>query len=331
MEEVLPKITTFDKLCRQLDIIESIFKAQYQVHDPSNPILPYPVILDKNGTDGINGRYIVSIHFFSDRELFNIQEFKAVFTDRFEKAKNYSLLEKQLPILRDKAQKSIDYYEANLTNKNKIVLDFLKSIDLPFNERLDKLKEHNACITVRHYFIGEIYFDRDRHCAPMYALNFNFNYEADNYTLALMCQMVVDFVDSFGLNIPVNKAEVLDTQFAQSNQAVQISIPEMKNNFDHVKIPDVYNHFKSGLIDHGYLSETELLVYIYAAFHKAEAPVSLFQFKDVQARQKIIKVFYEYYKTIAGKPFGKQKLYAGLLGRYFLNFDTENVSTNFSK
>jgi hypothetical protein len=42
-------------------------------------------------------------------------------------------------------------------------------------------------------------------------------------------------------------------------------------------------------------------------------------------------VFYTYYKDLAGKPYGKQKKYAALLGNYFEGYNTETVSSNFSK
>jgi hypothetical protein len=44
-----------------------------------------------------------------------------------------------------------------------------------------------------------------------------------------------------------------------------------------------------------------------------------------------MKVFYEYYKNVAGKPHKKQSQYAAILGDYFEGFNTQNVSTNFNK
>jgi len=57
----------------------------------------------------------------------------------------------------------------------------------------------------------------------------------------------------------------------------------------------------------------------------------VFQLKNTTTKQKAITIFYGYYKDIAGKPHGKQKQYAALLGDYFEGYKTENVSSNFNK
>jgi hypothetical protein len=111
----------------------------------------------------------------------------------------------------------------------------------------------------------------------------------------------------------------------------QITIGNVKNNFDNIEILDVYNHFKKGLVDKKHLSENELIEYLKFSFDKMEIPKTLFEVKNVHTKQKIIKVFFHYYKDISGKPHGKQKEYAALLGDYFEGFVTENVRTNFNK
>lgn len=111
----------------------------------------------------------------------------------------------------------------------------------------------------------------------------------------------------------------------------QVDISELQNNFDHITITEVYNHFKTGLVDKGYLSENDLLSFLNAAFDKQIPPPVLFTLQDFNTKQKIIRVFGDYYKKKAGKPYGKQKQYAGLLGKYFIGYKTENVSSNFSK
>ena len=103
------------------------------------------------------------------------------------------------------------------------------------------------------------------------------------------------------------------------------------NNFDSIKIIDVYNHFKKGLVEKKYLTESDLISYLKAAFEQMAVPETLFKIKDAPTKFKTMKVFHEYYKNVAGKPHGKQKKYAALLGNYFEGFTTDNVSTNFNK
>ncbi len=115
-----------------------------------------------------------------------------------------------------------------------------------------------------------------------------------------------------------------------------ITLPEqnvatIKNNFDNVMMKNVFKHFKNGLVDKKYLSEKELTNFLVFAFEKKEILNPLFRFSNVQTKQKIIRVFYEYYKQVASKPHGKQRQYAALLCNYFEGYDIENVSTNFNK
>jgi hypothetical protein len=103
------------------------------------------------------------------------------------------------------------------------------------------------------------------------------------------------------------------------------------NNFDNILPAEIYKHFNTGLVQKQYLTEQELNEYLKAAFELKMIPKALFKIKDAPTKQKIMKVFYEYYKNIAGKPHGKQNQYAALLGDYFEGFNTQNVSTNFNK
>lgn len=104
-----------------------------------------------------------------------------------------------------------------------------------------------------------------------------------------------------------------------------------KNNFDNVKENDIIRHFTEFLVDKKYLTESELLEFLIAAFDKKTPPAKRFKFNNLNTKQQIKKGFYNYYKIVAGKPKGKQRQYAELLGEYFNGFDTSKIMTNFSK
>ena len=108
------------------------------------------------------------------------------------------------------------------------------------------------------------------------------------------------------------------------------NISELQNNFDSVPIETVLDYFKKGLVDKRYLSLAELHSYLYHAFHIKKIPQEKFKLQGVQSKQKVRSLFGDYYRNLAGKPKGKQKEYAALLGEYFQGYTTENVSTNFS-
>jgi hypothetical protein len=116
-----------------------------------------------------------------------------------------------------------------------------------------------------------------------------------------------------------------------SNDAINKIVADIQNNFDNTDITTIFNHFKTSLVDKKHLSEGELIEYLKAAFQDQIVPSVRFKIEKPQSKQKIIKVFYTYYKEVAGKPHGKQNQYAALLGDYFEGYVTKNVITNFNK
>ena len=106
---------------------------------------------------------------------------------------------------------------------------------------------------------------------------------------------------------------------------------EFTNNFDRIETKDVYDHFTTGLVNSKMLTEKELENFLIAAFQNQTIPAKLFKLKGGVTKGSIVKVFYQYYRDIAGKTHGKQKEYAGLLGDYFQGYQTSTISSNFSK
>jgi len=141
-----------------------------------------------------------------------------------------------------------------------------------------------------------------------------------------------DFIEySNYRELKLSTGENLTKPYIEAETKADQKNPAFTNNFDNTKPTEIYKHFKAGLVEKGYLTEPELNEYLKAAFELKTKPETLFKIKDAPTKQKVIKVFYEYYKNIATKPHGKQKQYAALLGGYFEGYKTENVSTNFNK
>lgn len=103
------------------------------------------------------------------------------------------------------------------------------------------------------------------------------------------------------------------------------------NNFDNIKPTEIYNHFKAGLVDKGYLTEHELNEYLKAAFELKTKPETLFKLKHTPTKQNIYTVFYIYYKDISQKKHDRQKEYSALLGDYFEGYKTEIIQTNWAR
>jgi len=119
--------------------------------------------------------------------------------------------------------------------------------------------------------------------------------------------------------IPANQTETEEEQHT------------FKNNFDNIEEVEVFNHFKTGLVKKGHLTEQELNEFLNAAFELETKPKALFKLKHTPTKQKIYTVFYTYYKDIAQKKHGKQKEYAALLGDYFEGYDTNIIKSNWSR
>ncbi len=121
------------------------------------------------------------------------------------------------------------------------------------------------------------------------------------------------------------------TPLTETKPVESLTLDNLKNNFDDVAISEVYNHFYNAFVKSRHFTESELIEYVYCAFDKMKVPDTLFILKNTPTKQKVMKVFYSYYKDVAGKPHGKQKKYASLLGAYFQGYNTEGVSSNFNK
>jgi hypothetical protein len=224
-EPLPPKIsiTIPDRVLRELNIIDTIFKAQYLKCDPTEP---FPYLLDKTGRSGIDGKYMISVFLLSDVELFNLQLYKKEFTARFESTTNLSLLRNQLLEIREKAIEIKEYYNRYLTKGNNIVDEFIsknKSLDnlQHFHERIDFLESHRSIATISNYHIMEIYLGVDLHGKNGFIGDrdkYNFNYLSDNSQLASICQRIVDFIDKFELEhqnhgLSINKKKNMPKYF----------------------------------------------------------------------------------------------------------------------
>jgi len=106
---------------------------------------------------------------------------------------------------------------------------------------------------------------------------------------------------------------------------------DFKNNFDHVSEDDVYSYFYEKLVETKYISSDNLKEFILLAFDKNEIPIKKFVFNNIPIKKKIVEIFYDYFKNIAGRPYGKQIRYIKLLSDYFYGFNENTLKTNFSK
>lgn len=104
-----------------------------------------------------------------------------------------------------------------------------------------------------------------------------------------------------------------------------------KNNFDSNSEAEVYRYFYENLVARKFMIKESLHEYLIQAFENKKLSSSKFSISNKPVDTVIRKIFYDYYKVLAGKPYGKQFNYVRLLGDYFAGFDSDSLKTNFSK
>jgi hypothetical protein len=198
-------ITVADRVLKELDIIEQIFKAQFAEKSTEN--LPYPEIFAVGERDYVAGRYIASGNLCSDEELLNIIKFQEKIGERFERANDNTLVRNQLKRIYDKAIEVRDFYNEKLTKGNKIVDDFLdkkknsvKEIivetplgDIATTAKMTTLEYHSAMVTIERYSISEIYLGVSNPGGC------KFNYYFNNGLLAFICKKLIYFIEGFNI------------------------------------------------------------------------------------------------------------------------------------
>lgn len=137
---------------------------------------------------------------------------------------------------------------------------------------------------------------------------------------------------SDNINSIINYLLKLKNELSASlNDSLNNFQPKFVNNFDSINTSIIWFFFAENLLDKGYIDKSILNEYLLHAFEIKSVPQNKFNLKNSPTKKLIYAVFYRYYKDIAGKPHGKQKAYASLLGDYFEGYKTSTVSTNFNK
>jgi hypothetical protein len=139
------------------------------------------------------------------------------------------------------------------------------------------------------------------------------------------------FESVFTKHFELNKPEQLEPEPLDLSDTTTIETPLFNNKFDTVKESTVIEYFTKKLVETKHISETDLFLFLDLAFDKMKVPKQKISFEHLNTQKKIINVFYEYYKIVAGKPYGKQEKYINLLCDYFIGFEYDKIKTNFAK
>jgi len=192
-----PEIAIYNKIIKELNIIDKIFNAQLFKNDEIGFI---PYLLDSKGISCIQGRYFNTIDIFSNVELFKLQDYISEFTQRYENTNNNSILKNDLAKIREKANEILDSYKNNLTKESIIVNEYKGTIlkllaSKKVNKKIEFWRRHSAVITISNYNMN-IYSGCDKSNEKIKNnTNHNFWYCTHNNTLAFFCKELIKFID----------------------------------------------------------------------------------------------------------------------------------------
>lgn len=207
------RITPFAQIKRELNTIHWVFTSQFMSKSTN---MSLPMIRD-------DGRYCANINIRSNYPLYNIEEYKFHFTERFENAHNNIAVKNELIDVYEKAVILRDYFNENLTDRNPIVQKFLD------------LKEGNLFVTpeMRSYYFMRIVVDNYNPQDILFGEETitnefqddwtlrEYNYQSDNRQLAEFCKNLIEFIDKFNLteiSIPKDDLEVKGINSSQNSK-----------------------------------------------------------------------------------------------------------------
>jgi hypothetical protein len=179
--DIKSTLTHYDKILKELQIIETIFYSQInpELHLGSGMGLP---------------RYCNDIFIISDIELLKISDYKREYTSRLEQSNNTSLVVNELKIIHNKSVELYNYFIHNLHNHpNK--KEFYVGKDA---------KQHIISSTGYYYFINYRvsfrFFEVEQDSEIMNTINSEFfkngfKYNCKNETLVNFCEQLLDFIN----------------------------------------------------------------------------------------------------------------------------------------
>jgi len=195
------EITITDRILKELQIIDRIFKSQLFRYDGENS---YPFVNRNDENKSIDTLYLNYYNFLSDNELFELQSFKKEFTERFENTKNPELVLNQLVEINTKAIEVLEYFEKNLTQTSEIALDFLeRNNKLGIEEGTKFNNKHLAVIIVQNYQISEIVSGTNRLDSSHSEIRNHYailkKYGTFNELLSGYCKDIISFINKIPL------------------------------------------------------------------------------------------------------------------------------------
>ncbi|MCK9613288.1 MAG: hypothetical protein M0R16_10385 [Bacteroidales bacterium] len=199
------KFSITDKVLMELLIIDKIFRAQLSKYHPDT-FTDFP-IMDGKGNKGIDGCYFSFIYIYSQIELFNLHDFKADITKRFETALRPSLLINQLIKIKKIAAIILTYYYTHLGPDTEMFKKFYAHFFAPKEDKKDEENDDgfimntatvliSSSLNLNTIFIGS--YAKSQNIVRV-VKSFEIGYSQNNFSLVNFCKEIFEFIDSIDL------------------------------------------------------------------------------------------------------------------------------------
>jgi hypothetical protein len=251
----------------------------------------------------------------SEQIIYSLNEYQEEYTKRLDAFKNDYDDNEELDFIKIEIQD----YSINL-----------KIVNLPISQAFSRWFHLQIGINLKSFSISEetykVIFENENTYFKIYKdLKVS---SGDGEIKIKQARLSFDKIISF---LESKKHKLISPKQNETSNNDEVKKLTFTNNFDTINEDTIFKYFENKLVVKKYLKKEVLKEYLIFAFDKKEIPEKLFNIENLTTKDRIIRIFYEYYKDIAGKPRGKQIDYAKLLGEYFTGFDTKTVSSNFSK
>jgi hypothetical protein len=322
--------TTFNKIYSEKNI-EKFKKSYNNYADFFNPVLNESRLKNENYYCYLIDCYKNKVNTEAQDNIVNITDSKndvnninrMIFRLLYDVFKVYEVVEKIKTI---ENKNLINVYGDNEIEELKYSIDYFKNL-VPYLLSL-KLSNPIKANYLKTYLVSQL---KD-------VINFFgvFNFNVLQSPIGKHLKEIIKILDK-SINIDDNHLVVSSVSNDKNEhlaKADEVEKPKFnfKNNFDRVDATIVYEYFYTELVEKKYLSKEKLEVFLEFAFINNKIIEEKLVFDKIPTdKQKIINVFYKYYKIINQDTYGKQDKYIKLLTDCFFPFEYNKVKNNFNK
>lgn len=299
------EISTTQRILQELNLVAWVFESQKM--KASEDLHSFPLLHN-------DGRYSEDIKVVTMEPLLELDKYFQVYTERFERAKNTSLLIKELSEIKFIAQNILDYYHRELSPKTAFFKDFVNNIPKEFDER-NKYRIHHSLLLVVHSeypdspgFLSPNYIDFGKE----FKEHAEYNYHTDNAELSRYCDKLIKFTNNF--NVPVRTSTIYDMGEFMSKVRAEIKIMKSLEQKKEETLPNPKN-IKENPYPQVFVNRKGFLLFDRLYNHKKDSPSPVAEFSFIYRRLWKDGLLHEHQKPEVFRSWLSQEPYSIVIGK----------------